>query len=137
MIGLAASVLVIGTLVTGSGPHGGDTRADRLGFDLTPITRIHSTSAWFLVTATLLLAWSLRPLGGPGAGARQANLTRLLVALVVQGAIGYWQFATGIPPALVELHVMGAIAVWSTALWMHLGLFDRGPLDIAVEGTRS
>ncbi len=117
---LASVVLVLGTLVTGSGPHGGDTRADRLDLSLESITRTHSLAAWLLVAATVSFALATRAKLPP-------SLPRLVALLVLQGGIGYWQYAAGIPAGLVELHIVGAIAVWCSVVWMHLGLFDRSP----------
>ncbi len=115
---LASLVLVVGTLVTGSGPHGGDTRADRLDLSLQAIARIHSLLAWMLVAATV--AFALTTKAQP-----PATLHRLVALIVLQGAIGYWQYAAGIPAGLVELHIIGAVAVWCSVIWLHLGLFDR------------
>ena len=45
MLGLSAVTIVIGTLVTGSGPHTGSNEGEavpRLGFEITDITRVHS-----------------------------------------------------------------------------------------------
>jgi cytochrome c oxidase assembly protein subunit 15 len=39
-------------------------------------------------------------------------LGAVLVALVVQGTIGYMQYFNGIPVPLVALHVTGAVVVW-------------------------
>ena len=50
-----------------------------------------------------------------------------MAILVIQGGIGYWQYAAGIPAGLVELHIVGAVAIWCSVIWMHLGLFERSP----------
>ena len=47
----------------------------------------------------------------------------LVGAIVLQGAIGYAQYFSGVPPLLVALHVAGSIVVWITVLRFHLGLF--------------
>jgi cytochrome c oxidase assembly protein subunit 15 len=36
----------------------------------------------------------------------------LLFAAVFQGAIGYAQYFTGVPVALVAVHIVGATALW-------------------------
>ena len=46
-----------------------------------------------------------------------------MAAIVVQGAIGYAQYFSGVPPLLVAVHVAGSIVVWITVLRFHLGLF--------------
>ncbi len=111
VVGVAAVVLVLGTVVTGTGPNSGDIEAERLALDLEWVSRIHSVSAWTLVAAIALSAMAT-----VRAGADLAPTTRLLAATLVQGAIGYWQYATGVPPLLVELHVIGSVAVWFFAL---------------------
>lgn len=119
-VGLAALVLLTGTVVTGSGPNSGDSRADRLDLNLETVARVHSAFVWMLVATLVVLAVRT---------ARRPNTTssppfvvfRWLVALVAaQGAIGYTQFALGVPPLLVELHVIGAISVWSLSLLFYL-----------------
>lgn len=121
---LASLVLIVGTLVTGSGPHGGDTRADRLDVSLEAIARAHSLIAWLLVAATVAFALTTNDQPPP-------TLRRLVALLVLQGAIGYWQYASGIPAGLVELHIIGAVAVWCSVIWMHLGLSDRSPAALS------
>ena len=46
---LAGWVLVSGTVVTGSGPHGGDEEAERLSFDISNVARIHAVSVLVLL----------------------------------------------------------------------------------------
>jgi cytochrome c oxidase assembly protein subunit 15 len=125
VVGLASAVLLAGTVVTGTGPHGGDSRAERLALDLTWVTRIHSSLVWlFVATLALLAVRAAR--SGDEAVLGRARL--LLVAAVVQGGIGYLQYALEVPAGLVVLHVLGAVAVWSGALWLHLGVLRSGLL---------
>lgn len=125
-VALAAAVLVMGTIVTGTGPNSGDVRADRLALDLQWTARTHSVIAWLFLASVVLLTMRLRSArstldGGP------VNLPiTLLGATLAQGAIGYWQYFTGVPALLVQFHVIGAVAVWCAAVWTHLSLFDRG-----------
>jgi cytochrome c oxidase assembly protein subunit 15 len=51
----------------------------------------------------------------------------LLAILVVQGFIGYTQYFTGLPEALVALHVLGACLVWIAVLRIPFALRTRGP----------
>ncbi len=46
----------------------------------------------------------------------------VLVFGVLQAAIGYTQYLTGVPEVLVALHILGATLVWSAVLWFFLGL---------------
>lgn len=117
VFGLAAAVLVVGTLVTGTGPNSGDAVADRLDFELVWIARIHAWLVWILVAAIVVNALRLRG-ADPG---RRRQIQRLGGLAVAQGAVGYLQYALGLPPAIVAVHIVGAMAVWWSALWFHLG----------------
>ncbi len=126
---LAGLVLVTGTLVTGSGPNSGDARADRLGFELRAIARVHSVSVWLLLACIvgLLVLFRTRaicPLGDRRCDPWSTVHLMALVA-VAQGGIGYLQFALGVPPALVEVHVIGAVLVWMLAVTLFLRTSDR------------
>ncbi len=123
VVGLATAVLVAGTLVTGTGPNSGDSRAERLGFDLVAITRVHSVIVWCFVAAVVVLALRLRSSTSTDGGRRAFAIARALLAVAItQGGVGYWQFATGVPPALVALHIVGAIAVWCLTILLYLRL---------------
>ena len=130
IVALGMGVLVTGTLVTGTGPNSGDSRAERLQFDMEAITRVHSVTVWCFLALVVLLAVRLR--SGPSPAATIVRV--LLAAIVVQGLVGYVQFANGVPPLLVEIHVLGAMVVWCTTVLLHLQLFTRGDGDLAGEG---
>jgi cytochrome c oxidase assembly protein subunit 15 len=120
---LCGSAIVAGTFVTGTGPHAGDEKAIRLGFDLRTITRIHSVFVLICVGLTLYLF--LRIKSRPNEWSRLGRpLEIFLGAAVAQGALGYLQYFSGVPTQMVALHVALAIAVWITAL--RLGLATRG-----------
>lgn len=125
MVGLTAIVLIGGTFVTGSGPHGGDEAADRLPFDVGTVAPIHSATVWLLLATVLVVLYRAEQGdASPGAIGRG----RLLVgALVAQGALGYLQYFTGVPEGLVGLHVLGSVLVWSAVLRFHLGLTEPAP----------
>jgi cytochrome c oxidase assembly protein subunit 15 len=127
MLGVAGAVLVTGTLVTGSGPHGGDEAADRLPFAVTTVARVHSATVWiFLVLVLLLLRRVVRGDAGPDTVARGRVL---VAAIVAQGALGYLQYAAGVPEAMVLAHVLGSVLVWMAALQLHLSLIEPVPAD--------
>jgi cytochrome c oxidase assembly protein subunit 15 len=116
-----AAVLVAGTLVTAAGPHAGDTSpyrtVPRLRIEITTLVHAHSS---------LLVAY-LGLLVGLGFGLLAVHATRpvllrlgVLVLLVfAQAAVGTVQFFTGVPAALVAVHVAGAAACTAAtaALW--------------------
>ncbi|MBU8812198.1 heme A synthase [Mycolicibacterium goodii] len=116
-----AAVLVTGTLVTGAGPHAGDKSIDapvpRLQVEITTLVHMHSSLLIAYLSLVIALGFGL-------AAARAARpvMVRLgvLVALVcAQGLIGVVQFYTGVPEALVAVHVAGAAlcTAATAALW--------------------
>lgn len=126
LVGSATVVVLTGTVVTGTGPNSGDSRADRLPFDLTTVARIHSVAVWCLVATIAVLAIRLARRGDRTLRPDPPKEARwLLVAAVAQGAIGYTQFAVGVPPLLVEAHILGAIVVWCLSILAYLRMFDR------------
>lgn len=120
---LCGSAIIAGTFVTGTGPHAGDEKAVRLGFDLRTITRVHSLFVLLCVGLTLFLF--LRIKNRPNEWSRLGRpLEIFLGAAIAQGALGYLQYFSGVPTQMVALHVALAIAVWISAL--RLGLATRG-----------
>ena len=128
---LTVVVLVSGTVVTGAGPHGGDDRADRINVTLQSVARIHSVLVLSLIALALVVAWRIRSQDGP----LRTRLTWALCAMVAQGAVGYTQYLTDVPAALVGVHVLGSLVVWVTVLRVHLLIAPVGdetaprPLD--------
>lgn len=119
-----ALVVVLGTVVTGAGPHGGDENARRLDVGLHRAAQVHGLAVVLLlslVVTTMVLLWRS---GMPAAVRRRA--TALLVVLVAQAGVGYVQYFTGVPVLLVGIHIAGAATAWSAALWFQLGLRARG-----------
>ncbi|MBV8182267.1 MAG: heme A synthase [Mycobacterium sp.] len=116
-----AAVLVTGTLVTAAGPHAGDTSpyrtVPRLRIEITTLVHAHSS----LLVAYLSLLFGLG-FGLLAVRAPRPVLLRLgvLVLLVLtQATVGTVQFFTGVPAALVAVHVAGAAACTAAtaALW--------------------
>lgn len=132
MVALAGLVLVSGTFVTGSGPHGGDEAADRLPFAVTTVARIHSATVWaFLLVAVLVLARATRG----DTAVDTVGRGRLLVgAIVGQGLLGYVQYAAGVPEILVGGHVLGSVLVWVAAWRFYLALTQPLPAPAVAPG---
>jgi cytochrome c oxidase assembly protein subunit 15 len=102
-----AVVLVLGTMVTGSGPHSGDAaRPARFGFDPRSVSWVHADAVWLFLGLVVTLVVALRLAGAPAALRRRAWW--LLAATLAQGVIGYTQYFTGLPVPLVSLHLLGA-----------------------------
>ncbi|WP_197283781.1 COX15/CtaA family protein [Mycobacterium sp. Marseille-P9652] len=122
LIGLnLAVVLVTGTLVTAAGPHAGDRSASRtvprLKVEVETLVHAHSSLLVAYLALLIGLAFGLLAVRAP-----RAILVRLgvLVALVcAQAAVGTTQYYTGVPAALVAVHVAGAAACTAAtaALW--------------------
>jgi cytochrome c oxidase assembly protein subunit 15 len=106
---LAAVVLVLGTVVTGSGPHSGDAdRPARFGFDPRTVSWLHADAVWLFVGLVVALVVALRLSSAPVASRRAVGL---LVVTLLQGVIGYVQYATDLPVALVAAHLLGATSL--------------------------
>jgi heme a synthase len=111
VIGVSGALAIyLGTLVTGTGPHSGDAgEVARHAFDPYVVTRVHAAPVYVLVAATLAAVALAAGRGWPGAVRRILGL--LAVLLVVQAAIGYYQFFNGVPVLAVGLHMAGAAAL--------------------------
>jgi cytochrome c oxidase assembly protein subunit 15 len=123
-------VLVIGTVVTGSGPHSGDPKAGRTGFDPELVSQLHADVVFLLIGLTVALLVALYATDSPGRVRRAAR--DLLIVELAQGVIGYVQYFTGLPIAVVLLHMLGAalITIAATRLvWSIHGPVSEVPLD--------
>lgn len=116
-----AAALVTGTLVTGAGPHAGDKSIEqpvpRLQVEITTLVHLHSTLLVAYLTLLIGLGFGLLAVRVP----RPVRIRLgVLIALVLgQGLVGTVQFLTGVPAALVAVHVAGAAACTAatSALW--------------------
>lgn len=121
-------VVVLGTVVTSTGPHGGAPNAPRFALNLHDIAQAHGVSVEVLVALSVVMLWWVARTGAPRAVLRRGET--LLAVLIGQGIFGYVQYATGVPSGLVEIHVAGSVAVVVAALGFHLGLTTRSPLPV-------
>lgn len=131
LLGSAAVVLVTGTVVTGSGPHAGDERADRLALEIGTVARVHGLSVIVFLAVTLVLIRMAHR--GDASRVVVQRSHQLLVVLVCQAAIGYWQYFTGVPALLVAFHVLGSALVWVAVLrvWLALHALPAPSVDEA------
>lgn len=118
-VAVTAAVVLVGTMVTGTGPHGGDPDVERLPFAIREVVRAHGALAW-LLTALLLVLLVRTRRGWP-----------VVAAVAAQIAIGYVQYFNGVPEVLVGWHVLGATLVWITVLQLHLSLWTVDPEPVA------
>jgi cytochrome c oxidase assembly protein subunit 15 len=108
------AVLVAGVVVTGSGPHSGDHGAKRNGLDPAAVSQAHADLVFLLVGLTVALWFALRAVGAPRPAVRAA--AALLGIELGQGLIGFVQYFTSLPVALVAAHMLGASLVWTGTL---------------------
>lgn len=129
---VTAALLIVGTWVTGSGPHSGDSGAARNGLDPQAISQVHADLA-FLLLGLALAAWlGWRAVAPAGPAARAAGL---LVAVVVgQGVVGMVQHFTGLPELLVALHLLGSCLTWLAALHLWHTTHTHAPAVRPLEG---
>lgn len=114
LVAVVACVLVAGTVVTGTGPHAGDASSARYPFRLDQVAHVHAAFVYVLVALTTWLLLMLRRRDAyPVLRTRTLQLAAVILA---QGVIGYVQYFTGVPSALVVLHVLGACVLWAAVL---------------------
>jgi cytochrome c oxidase assembly protein subunit 15 len=117
-VAAAGLVIFLGTIVTSSGPHGGDVNAERLPFVLPDVTRLHGIAVMLFLAVTLVTLFKLRRAGADHMIVQRSEV--LLAVLVAQAGLGYVQYFTGVPAVLVGFHIAGATAVWVVVLRLHL-----------------
>ncbi len=113
LLGLTVIVLTIGTVVTGSGPHAGDAKAPRYHFDPQAVSWLHADAVIALIALTfalILLMRATEDMAHRSFILRRATL--FFFICLAQGLIGYIQYFTGLPEALVAAHLLGADLVW-------------------------
>lgn len=120
--------VIVGILVTGSGPHAGDTVAARNGLDPEFMQHVHSWPAYATLALTLVLvagAWQTPP------ALRLRLWTALLLTVeVAQIAVGLIQARFGLPIVLVNIHMVLAVTLVAamTTVVMHL----KAPQNVAI-----
>lgn len=139
---LTLAVVVLGILTTGSGPHSGDDEVGyRFALDPVVLAKAHAWTVWLFVAALVatLVVVTRAVAGGrtdnaapdPGSAldtARARALRQwwvLLAVTLLQGAIGYAQYFTGLPVPLVALHLLGSALLVSATTFAVLALRVR------------
>ncbi len=111
---VSAAVVVVGVVVTGSGPHSGDGGAKRNGLDPETVSQAHADLVFLLVGLSVALWFALRAVGAPPRAVRSAAV--LVIVELAQGLVGFVQYFTGLPVLLVGVHMLGACLVWVATL---------------------
>nr|WP_228473025.1 COX15/CtaA family protein [Streptomyces cyaneochromogenes] len=144
LVGASVLLILVGTVVTGAGPHAGDSsEVERMPVDWETVTKLHAVLAWIVVTLTFALWFVLKAVDAPKG---PLNRTRdLFLILLAQGVIGYVQYFTDLPEILVGLHMFGSAVTWIAVLRVLLSLRERpydeigipAPAPEATVGTRA
>jgi cytochrome c oxidase assembly protein subunit 15 len=120
LIFFASITLLIGIVVTGSGPHAGDALAPRNGLEPELWQHIHSYPAYISLTLGLVLLYLVRRRDVDGYASRLQFWT--VFTLLSQAVVGVAQSRMGLPVGLVIMH-MALAAVLSALLalqWLAL-----------------
>ncbi|MEH0828280.1 MULTISPECIES: COX15/CtaA family protein [unclassified Micromonospora] len=122
---VSVAVLVVGTWVTGSGPHAGDGGAARNGLDPEQISQVHADAVFLLLGLSVALVFAFRAVGATGP-ARAAVV--LLAVELGQGVIGFVQYFTDLPALLVGAHMLGSCLVLLATLSVLWSTRERRPV---------
>lgn len=125
---VTAIILIIGTIVTGSGPHAGDDETVRFGVDPQAVSVLHAEFVIVLSVITLIMWLFNRK--SKGLIYKRNNI--LLLVILLQGGIGYLQYFNGLPELLVGFHLLGSTLTW-IAVW---SLFKTANIKL-LKGVRS
>jgi cytochrome c oxidase assembly protein subunit 15 len=123
--GTLVALLIAGTLVTSAGPHAGDAATPRLAISVAALAQLHADLLVGFLGLLVGLGFALPAVGVP-AGTWRRYLV-LICVVIAQGVLGTVQYLTGVPEALVSLHVLGAalVVVATAALWTGCRIRDE------------
>lgn len=123
LVVLSAVLVILGTGVTGSGPHAGDSaEVPRMGFDWLLITVVHASVAFGALSVALVL-WNRARRDQITEVERKAKL--YVYVFAAQGLIGVIQSVTSLPELLVVAHLVGSALVWIGAV--RVGIATHAP----------
>ncbi|MDJ0345452.1 COX15/CtaA family protein [Streptomyces sp. H10-C2] len=133
LTGASAALIAAGTIVSGAGPHPGDSdKVHRIPLDWKSLAQLHADLAWVVVALTLALWFLLRAVDAP-AGPR-ARTRDLFLVLLAQGVIGYVQYFTHLPEVLVGLHMLGSALIWIGVVRVALSMRERPHAQPGIPG---
>lgn len=113
-------VIVLGTIVTGTGPHAGDATTLRFPFDLRTVAWLHADT----VIALFGITFGLYVVHGVSSTTKRRLRIFFLIALS-QGIIGYVQWFSDLPELIVGLHLVGSTLVWISSWRVWLSVTTR------------
>ena len=133
LLAVTAVMMVIGTLVTGTGPLAGAADTPRYRFlSLTQVTQLHADVGWVLGTLAVMTVLTLHLTGAPARAFRFGWVALGLIGL--QGALGYAQYFAHLPAGLVWVHVANSALIWIAVLMLNFALRDRGKAGVPPDG---
>lgn len=118
-------VTLLGTVVTGAGPHAGGPGAKRIPIAFRDMAEAHSTVALFLIGLTLASQFAFHHAKAPAVVLRRGRLFVEVMAL--QGALGYLQYFLHDAAWVVEFHLAGVTTLWITGIGFYLSLHRHPP----------
>lgn len=125
IVAIAGLVVILGVMVTGSGPHSGDAQSEnRFSFDPRTVSWLHADVVLLFLGLLAALLLALRLTDAPSRVRRAAWI--LTGVALAQGAVGYVQYFTGLPVVAVIAHVIGAVCVWAAVLFLPFAERTRG-----------
>lgn len=116
--------IVVGTVVTGSGPHSGSPGTPRFHFSFSAVAHVHAVMGMFGFGVFVALWVLLRVQRVPTRLRRRADAVLALMAL--QGALGYATFFTTVQVDVAEVHVLGGALLLASLVALQLGLAAPG-----------
>ena len=119
--------VIVGVVVTGAGPHAGDSLTPRNGFDLETWQHYHSWPA-YIMTAMVLLSFVLARRSIPSKPALNPavrSLGLLLTVSILQALLGVVQANLGVPALLAGVHMLGASIIISLLTFQLLALRSK------------
>ncbi|WP_406001554.1 COX15/CtaA family protein [Streptomyces sp. NBC_00829] len=124
IVGCSALLIALGTSVTGSGKHAGDSSdVPRMPWSWVDAAHVHAAAAWVVCALAVAMWLVLRVVDAPDD--TRARARDLLIVLLAQGGIGYVQFFTHVPELLVAVHMLGSALMWIAVVRLALSLRER------------
>lgn len=125
LIAVTMLVVIMGVVTTGSGPHSGDAESEhRFPFDPRTVSWLHADIVLLFIGMLIGYLILIRVTSSPSRTWRTALI--LAGITLVQAAVGYTQYFSGLPVILVTIHVTLACLLWITVLFLPSTLRTRG-----------
>jgi cytochrome c oxidase assembly protein subunit 15 len=134
LLGALTIVTCIGSIVAGAGPHPGAADASgkpipRIDIAFRDIAVLHSDSALFLIGLGLASLFAFHRSNVPDAVHQRLRLVFEL--MIIQGALGYFQYFLHDSPVIVEFHIAGLTCLWVAMMFFFLSLHEH-PAKVVV-----